>query len=81
MKKGQASIEFVILTAFMILFFIIFTIGIQNRLYVAHVHENEVIAKELASVINNEAVLADPVHAGFSRSLFGLCLLMGLIIL
>jgi hypothetical protein len=67
MRKAQASMEFLILTAFMLIFFLIITIGIQHRMYIAHLAENEKIASELASVINNEAILASSVHDGYER--------------
>lgn len=52
----------------MILFFIVVTIGIQNRMYAAHMVRNEEIATELANVINNEASLAASVHEGYERN-------------
>jgi hypothetical protein len=61
-------LEFVVLAAFMLLFFLVVTIGIQNQLLQAHVSRNEELVSELASVINNEAVLAASVEDGYSRS-------------
>lgn len=67
MKNAQASLEFVLLTAFMMVFFIVITIGIQNRMYTAHLLRNEEIVTDLVGVINNEAVLAASVHGGYER--------------
>lgn len=67
MRRGQASAEFLVLTAFMLVFFIVVTIGIQNRMYAAHLERNEAIARDVARAINNEAVLAASVHPGYAR--------------
>ena len=68
MRRGQSSLEFVVLAAFMLLFFLIVTIGIQNQLLQAHISHNEELASQLASAINNEAVLAASVQDGYARS-------------
>ncbi|MBD3209194.1 hypothetical protein GF367_02135 [Candidatus Woesearchaeota archaeon] len=70
MSRGQASTEFVILTAFMLVFFIGVTIGIQNQLLSVHQERNEELAAQLVSVINNEAVLAKEVNPGYRRTFY-----------
>lgn len=70
MRRGQASMEFVILTAFMLLFFILITAGIQSRMVNVQTDRNEELAGRLASVVNNEAVLADSVHDGYRRTYY-----------
>lgn len=52
----------------MIVFFIVFTIAIQNNMYKAQLVRNEQLAADVASIINTEAVLASQVHSGYTRT-------------
>ncbi len=70
MKRAQASMEFVVLTSFMLLFFIAASIGIQDRVLSAHYERNGDVAKQLATLINNEVILAEAVNEGYSRDFY-----------
>jgi hypothetical protein len=60
--------EFVVLTTFMILFFIIVTIGIQNQMLSVQLDRNEELARQVANVVNEEALLAAEVNPGYTRT-------------
>lgn len=62
--------EFVVLTAFMLLFFLAASIGIQNRILAAHYERNLEVASQLANLVNNEVILAEAVNEGYSRSFY-----------
>ena len=48
----------------MLIFFIVMFAGLQSQLSDAHVARNEELAIELASLINNEVILAGLVNPG-----------------
>ena len=56
------------LTAFMMLFFIVLSISIQNQTIIVQGERNEELAADVASMVNNEAVLASKVNDGYSRT-------------
>ncbi|MBN1274903.1 hypothetical protein JXA12_01245 [Candidatus Woesearchaeota archaeon] len=51
----------------MMLFFIIISIGIQNQMLAAQLDRNEGLARQVATLINDEAVLASKVNPGYTR--------------
>lgn len=69
-RRAQASLEFVVLAVFMLVFFLVVTIGIQSQLSHAQLIRNEELAKQLASIINNEVVLAQQANSGYQRSFY-----------
>jgi hypothetical protein len=69
-KKSQSSMEFVILTGFMMLVFVIFFIVIQGRLVVVKDVRAEQRALEIASIVKNEVELANTVTEGYERVFF-----------
>ncbi len=69
-RKSQTSFEFMVLSAFMLVVFIVFIIVIQQQTLSARMIRNEDLASQLASIINNEVVLANSVEPGYSRSFF-----------
>lgn len=66
-KKGQTSMEFVILTSFMMLVFIIFFVVIQERLSIIYQERNDAAALQLENVIVNEVKLAESVSDNYYR--------------
>ncbi len=54
----------------MLLFFILVVAGIQNRMVGVQDDRNAELAGQLASVLNNEAVLAANVHEGYERTFY-----------
>ncbi len=66
-RKGQGSIEFVILFSAMMLIFLLFFIVIQNRMLEAQELENEFAVEEIAKSVMNEVRLAKSVSAGYVR--------------
>jgi hypothetical protein len=70
MKKAQSSTEFVVLSVFMFLFFIMMTIAVQNQLAVAQQVHMDKATDELANIINNEVLLSTSVNTGYERTFF-----------
>ena len=54
----------------MMLFFILITAGIQDRMVGVQAERNQELAGQLASVVNNEAVLSEAVHGGYRREFY-----------
>ncbi len=67
MKKAQTSMEFVILTGFMILAFLSFYIVIQAKLVEANRDQTDSAAKDIETVVINELKVAESVTDGYYR--------------
>ena len=67
MRKGQTSMEFVILTSFMIVAFLIFYIVIEGKLVEANRGATDDAAKQVETIVVNELKLAESVSDGYYR--------------
>jgi hypothetical protein len=66
-KKAQTSMEFVILTGFMLMAFLVFYIVIQSKLVEANRNSVDLAAKQVETVIVNELKVAESVTDGYYR--------------
>jgi hypothetical protein len=67
MRKAQSSMEFVILTGFMILAFAVFYITIESKLVEANRDSTDAAAKQLETIVINELKMAESVSDGYYR--------------
>jgi hypothetical protein len=67
MKKAQTSMEFVILTGFMLLAFLVFYIVIQAKLVEANKDNVDRAAKQVETLVVNELKVAESVTDGYYR--------------
>jgi hypothetical protein len=67
MRKAQTSMEFVILTGFMLLAFLIFYTVIQAKLVEANKDNIDVAAKQIETLVVNELKIAESVSDGYYR--------------
>lgn len=67
MRKAQSSMEFVILTAFMLMAFLVFYIVIQVKLVEANRDKLDITAKQVETIIVNELKVAESVTDGYYR--------------
>jgi hypothetical protein len=67
LKKGQSSVEFVILTGFMLLAFLTFYIIIQSKLVEANRETTDITAKQAELMVVNEITIAESVADGYYR--------------
>jgi uncharacterized protein (UPF0333 family) len=67
LKKAQTSMEFVILTGFMLLAFLIFYVVIQSKLVEANQNSIDVAAKQVEIIVVNELKVAESVTDGYYR--------------
>ena len=67
MRKAQTSMEFVILTGFMLVAFLVFYIVIQVKLVEANRDKLDMTAKQVETLIINELKLAESVTDGYYR--------------
>ncbi len=67
MKKGQASIEFMILVAFVLFFFTVFFIAIQNNMADRIKERQNLNVKEVAITFQDEINLASEASEGYYR--------------
>ena len=66
-RKAQTSMEFVILTGFMLLAFLVFYIVIQSKLVEANQNSVDVAAKQVETIVVNELKVAESVSDGYYR--------------
>jgi hypothetical protein len=66
-RKAQTSMEFVILTGFMIMTFLVFYIVIQAKLVDANRDKTDQAAKQVENLVVNEIKLAESVTDGYYR--------------
>ncbi|HYD02843.1 MAG TPA: hypothetical protein VEC16_00940 [Alphaproteobacteria bacterium] len=66
-SKGQSSMEFVILTGFMLIAFLVFYIVIQSKLVEANRDSTDIAAKQVETMIINELKIAESVTDGYYR--------------
>jgi hypothetical protein len=66
-RKAQTSMEFVILTGFMLLAFLIFYIVIQSKLVEANDNNMDASAEQVELLVVNELKLAESVTDGYYR--------------
>jgi hypothetical protein len=67
MKKAQTSMEFVILTGFMLMAFLVFYIVIQSKLVEANRGSADKAAKQVETMVVNELKVAESVTDGYYR--------------
>jgi len=67
MRKAQTSMEFVILTGFMLMAFLVFYIVIQMQLVQANRDKLDVTAKQVETLVVNELKVAESVTDGYYR--------------
>jgi hypothetical protein len=67
MRKAQTSMEFVILTSFMLVAFLIFYIVIEGKLVDANRSNTDDAAKQVETIVVNEISLAESVTDGYYR--------------
>ncbi len=67
MKKAQSSMEFVILTGFMLVSFLVFYIVIQGKIVDANKNALDMNAKQVETLIINELKVAESVTDGYYR--------------
>jgi hypothetical protein len=67
MSKAQTSMEFVILTGFMILAFLSFYMIIQAKLVEANRDNTDMAAKQIETIVINELKVAESVSDGYYR--------------
>lgn len=68
MKKAQASVEIVLLIAFMFLTFNIFLLAITQRIVDVQNQKDRQLIEDMSSVIGGEITLAAGVEDGYSRT-------------
>ena len=68
MRKAQTSMEFVILTGFMLLAFLTFYIVIQGQLVAANRDTTDNAAKDVETLVVNELKVAESVTDGYCRN-------------
>jgi len=66
-KKAQTSMEFVILTGFMLLAFLVFYVVIQAKLVEANRNSIDNSAKQVETLVVNELKVAESVTDGYYR--------------
>jgi len=66
-RKAQTSMEFVILTGFMLLAFLIFYVIIQSKLVEANTNSIDSAAKQVETLVVNELKVAESVTDGYYR--------------
>jgi hypothetical protein len=66
-KKAQSSMEFVILTGFMVLTFLVFYIVIQSKLIESNRDSTDKAMKQVETLIVNELKVAESVTDGYYR--------------
>ena len=66
-KKAQTSMEFVILTGFMLLAFLVFYVVIQAKLVEANRDSMDTAAKQIETLVVNELTVAESVTDGYYR--------------
>lgn len=66
-RKAQTSMEFVILTGFMLMAFLIFYIVIQSKLVEANKNTIDLAAKQVETIVVNELKVAESVSDGYYR--------------
>ncbi len=66
-KKSQTSMEFVLLTSFMVLVFIIFFVVVQQRMSIIYQEINDASALQLENLVVNEIKLAESVSDNYFR--------------
>ena len=67
MRKAQTSLEFVVLTGFMILAFLTFYIVIQSKLLEANRDSTDIAVKQIETLVVNEIKVAESVTDGYYR--------------
>jgi len=67
MRKAQSSMEFVILTGFMVLAFLTFYIAIQSKMLEANRDNTENAVKQIENLVVNELKVAESVTDGYYR--------------
>lgn len=67
MRKAQTSLEFVVLTGFMILAFLTFYIVIESKLLVANRDTVDMAVKQVENLVVNEIKVAESVTDGYYR--------------
>jgi hypothetical protein len=67
MRKAQTSMEFVILTGFMIIAFSVFYITIQAKLVEANRDSTDISARQVETLVVNEIKVAESVGDGYYR--------------
>jgi hypothetical protein len=67
MRKAQSSMEFVILTGFMLMAFLVFYIVIQVKLVEANQDTLDFSAKQVETLVVNEIKVAESVTDGYYR--------------
>ncbi|GIU70213.1 MAG: hypothetical protein KatS3mg002_1449 [Candidatus Woesearchaeota archaeon] len=65
--KGQTSTEFVILTTFMLLVFLVFLILIQTKMSEGIVEKNNILAQSILDKVIYEIRLAEAVSDGYEK--------------
>lgn len=66
--KAQTSTEFVILTTFMLLVFLVFLLLIQTKMSQSMVEKNDLLAQNIIDMIVNEIRLAESVTDDYERT-------------
>lgn len=70
MRKAQTSMEFVILTGFMLIAFLMFYIVIQIQLIEANRDKLDITAKQVETLVINEIKVAESVTDGYYREFY-----------
>ncbi|MGV8086575.1 MAG: hypothetical protein ACP5N1_03005 [Candidatus Woesearchaeota archaeon] len=70
MRKAQTSMEFVILTGFMLMAFLVFYIVIQIQLVEANRDKLDITAKQVETLVVNEIKIAESVTDGYYRDFY-----------
>ncbi len=66
--KAQTATEFVILTTFMLLVFLVFLMLIQGKMFESAKEKNELLAQNIMDKVTNEIRLAESVTDDYERT-------------
>ena len=66
-RRAQTSMEFVILTSFMVLAFLVFYVIIQSKMVEANKDTTDRAAKQIETLVVNELKVAESVTDGYYR--------------
>lgn len=66
--KAQTSTEFVILTTFMLMVFLVFLMLIQGKMFESATEKNELLAQNIMDKVTNEIRLAESITDDYERT-------------
>lgn len=68
MRRGQNSLEFILLVGFLIIVFVGFTVLLEKRSTAQHAANQQALSAQLADLVEREVILASKMRNGYTRS-------------